>query len=109
MPKYTVRPGFTFGASKQHKPGDTVELTEQEAAGFLDKLELAEDTKPSEGSGNVTVGGLIMSPALSNAEKQLEAETGHDVVQTGNEPPTFVETDAPAPGTDSLKGKSKGK
>lgn len=36
------------------------------------------------------------TPAKS-VEKQLEAETGHDVVKTGNEPPTFVETDAPAP------------
>lgn len=29
-------------------------------------------------------------------EKQLEAETGHDVVKTGSNPPTFVETDKPA-------------
>lgn len=26
-------------------------------------------------------------------EQQLEAETGHDVVQTGDNPPTYVETD----------------
>lgn len=38
-----------------------------------------------------------------NPEAQLEAETGHDVVQTGTEPPTFVETDKPAP-----KAKAKG-
>jgi hypothetical protein len=36
------------------------------------------------------------TPAKS-IEKQLEAETGHDVVRTGNQPPTFAETDAPAP------------
>jgi hypothetical protein len=30
---------------------------------------------------------------LKAVEKQLEAETGHDVVQTGANPPTFVETD----------------
>lgn len=33
----------------------------------------------------------------SGPEAQLEAETGHDVVKTGKEPPTFVETDKPAP------------
>jgi hypothetical protein len=37
-----------------------------------------------------------------DVEQQLEAETGHDVVQTGDEPPTYVETDKPAP-----KGRSR--
>lgn len=31
------------------------------------------------------------------AEKQLEAETGKNFVKTGDVPPTFAETDAPAP------------
>lgn len=39
MAKYRVRPGFTHGAVDQHKAGAVVELTEEEAAGFLDKLE----------------------------------------------------------------------
>lgn len=38
MPIYQVRPGYTHGARRQYKAGDKVELTEQEAAGFLDKL-----------------------------------------------------------------------
>lgn len=33
---------------------------------------------------------------LQEVEAQLEAETSHDVVQSGTEPPTFVETDKPA-------------
>lgn len=37
---YRVRPGFRHGKDKQFGPGDTVELTAEEAAGFLDKLEL---------------------------------------------------------------------
>lgn len=41
---------------------------------------------------------LDAPPVGTDPEKQLEAETGHDVVQTGTEPPTFVETDKPAPG-----------
>lgn len=40
MARYRVRPGFRFGAYDQHGPGTVVELTEAEAAGFRDKLEL---------------------------------------------------------------------
>jgi hypothetical protein len=36
---YQVRDGFRFGMRKQYAPGDTLTLTEGEAAGFLDKLE----------------------------------------------------------------------
>lgn len=47
MPIYEVRPGCTHGALNQHKAGDRVELTAEEAAGFLDKLlEAAEDAPP---------------------------------------------------------------
>ncbi len=38
--QYRVRPGFHHGAQGQYGPGAVVELTEAEAAGFLDKLEL---------------------------------------------------------------------
>lgn len=41
MPRYRVKPGFRHGRNKQYGPGDTVELTEREARGFLDKLEYA--------------------------------------------------------------------
>ena len=40
MEKYRVRPGMRHGANKEHGPGDIVELTKEEASGFLDKLEL---------------------------------------------------------------------
>lgn len=39
MPQYTVRPGCEHGAGKRYKAGDVVELSEAEAAPFLDKLE----------------------------------------------------------------------
>lgn len=39
MPIYRVKPGFLHGAGNQYKPGDIVDLTPPEAAGFLDKLE----------------------------------------------------------------------
>jgi len=45
MKKYVVKPGFTFGAQDQFKPGDIVELYEPEAVGFLDKLELYVEPK----------------------------------------------------------------
>jgi hypothetical protein len=41
--------------------------------------------------------GRLPMPRLRGVEKQLEAETGHNVKQTSAEPPTFVETDEPAP------------
>jgi hypothetical protein len=34
---------------------------------------------------------------LQTVEAELEAETGHDVVKTGDDPPSFVETDKPKP------------
>lgn len=46
MPSYRVRPGVRFGAAKQHGPGDVVELSEEEAKGFLDKLELVREPDP---------------------------------------------------------------
>lgn len=38
--QYRVRPGFRFGAFDELGPGDVVELTDGEAQGFRDKLEL---------------------------------------------------------------------
>jgi hypothetical protein len=51
-------------------------------------------------------GGQTAKPKaddLAQVEQQLEAETGSDVVKTGDDPPTFVETDKP------VKPSSKGK
>jgi hypothetical protein len=42
MAQYRVKPGFTFGWDDRHGAGAVVELTEAEARGFLDKLELVE-------------------------------------------------------------------
>ena len=39
---YQVKPGFRFGMLNELGEGDTVELTEAEAAGFRDKLRLVE-------------------------------------------------------------------
>lgn len=45
MPKYRVRPGFRHGIGKKYGPGDILTLTEQDAIGFLDKLERVEEPK----------------------------------------------------------------
>jgi len=45
---YRVRPGCAFGAFKQYGPGATVELTEDEASGFLDKVVLVKDAAGNE-------------------------------------------------------------
>lgn len=45
--QYRVRAGVRFGKGKEFGPGDVVELTAEEAAGFLDKLELVDVVLPS--------------------------------------------------------------
>lgn len=45
MATYQIKPGFTFGVNRLQHP-ETVELTEAEASGFLDKLELVAEVKP---------------------------------------------------------------
>ena len=46
--KYVVREGMRFGANNQYGPGDEVELTPDEAAGFLDKLQPVKGGRVSE-------------------------------------------------------------
>jgi hypothetical protein len=43
--KYKVKPGMVFGHNPEYKAGEEVELTEKEAAGFLDILEPADAPK----------------------------------------------------------------
>jgi len=45
MAKYRVKPGFRHGAGKRFGPGEIVELSPQDAEGFLDKLELVPETE----------------------------------------------------------------
>lgn len=47
MPVYRVKPGVRHGPFDKYGPGDLVEHTEAEAAGFLDKLELVEEAPPA--------------------------------------------------------------
>lgn len=64
MPTYRVKPGHRFGVGKAKGPGDLVELTTAEAAGFLDKLELVEVTKDEPKPGDLAVvGGEAGTPA----------------------------------------------
>jgi hypothetical protein len=44
---YVVKEGQTWGTNPELEAGDTVELTEAEAAGFEDKLEPADAPKAS--------------------------------------------------------------
>lgn len=60
---YRVKPGQRFGVGKRLGPGDTVQLTEAEAQGFLDKLELVPELLQS--------GGLVVNP-----NGDLAGETG---------------------------------
>lgn len=53
MAIYMVKAGRRFGIENQHGPGDKVELSPQEAAGFLDKLSgpLAEEVALRQAQG----------------------------------------------------------
>ena len=52
--QYRVRAGVRFGKLKQYGPGDVVEMTAEEAAGFLDKLELVDVVLPVAASSSAT-------------------------------------------------------
>lgn len=72
MPTYRVKPGFTHGASDQYKAGDTVELTEAEAAGFLDKLELAKGGKKAKSDEDAQPTTLRAAIAAASDDELLE-------------------------------------
>lgn len=87
MPTYRVRPKFTHGAFNQYKAGDRVVLTEQEAAGFLDKLELVEEVAPgltlaSGGDGLLLPSELAKLPKSPDASAGQPTPTGTDAGQT---------------------------
>jgi len=52
--KYRVRPGMTHGLSDQYTEGDIVEMTEEEARPFLDKLEPVRPTEGEEQTEQMT-------------------------------------------------------
>lgn len=57
MAEYQVKTGQRFGAQNQYGPGDKVLLSPEEAAGFLDKLELVPLPNPPQGEGTVDGSG----------------------------------------------------
>jgi hypothetical protein len=64
MATWRVRPGFTFGAFNQHGPGALVELSEFEAAGFLDKLETADSAPPPAEPVTISESAVVGGDAL---------------------------------------------
>ncbi len=56
--QYRVRPGFRFGPFDELGPGDVVELTDVEAKGFTDKVELV-----------VEVAATLTDPTLDDPKK----------------------------------------
>jgi hypothetical protein len=61
---YKVKEGQVWGSNPELKEGETVELTEKEAAGFEDKLEPVEGTPPAppEGAGSRAQGAPGAAP-----------------------------------------------
>lgn len=74
-----------IGSIRHRTPGVEQTMRIEALADNLEAL-VKLQSKPSKTDGD-----------LKQMEQQLEAETGHDVVKTSDNPPTFVETDKPAP------------
>ena len=60
--QYRVKEGQHHGRLRQYGPGDVVELTETEAAGFLDKLVLVEEAPALESSEPIEDSGDYLMP-----------------------------------------------
>ena len=74
---YRVKPGHRFGLGKALGPGDTVQLTEAEAQGFLDKLELVPEVKRGE---------LVVNPTGDPKAAEDEAGDTDDSTEKTEEP-----------------------
>lgn len=78
--QYRVRPGFHHGVRSQYGPGDVVEMTPAEAAGFLDKLEPVSpipDSSRKDGDGGAPDNGekAVSKSALKWLEEnQIELD-----------------------------------
>ncbi len=81
--RYRVKPGHKFGVGKKHQAGDIVRLTEYEAQGFLDKLDLVEDEPQPMALANGVAGdpGLENKPAPDTDEDSALLNTGAPVPQ----------------------------
>lgn len=74
---YRVKPGMRYGAHDEFGPGDLVELTEYEAAGHLDKLELVvEEPKTPELEKPKGKGGKSGKGKAPEPDAQKEPEAG---------------------------------
>jgi hypothetical protein len=88
MSEFRVKPGLYFGYANQYGPGAVVILTDEEAAGFLDKLELvtAPVEEPSAPTGwgdldakivaSLEAAGLTPAAVPTMADDALLAITG---------------------------------
>lgn len=95
---YRVKPGCVFGAYRQYAPGATVELTEAEAGGFLDALELVarapsgDDLSPGGGEGTVLDGP-------DQSENDEAAALSALTIAQLKELPEYAELENPKPRT----------
>lgn len=73
--KYVVRPGFTHGFREQYKPGDVVELSDEEYVGLEDKLVLVTNANAVEsatGEPNTPVSDL----KITDGERKVLSDAG---------------------------------
>lgn len=85
MNKFRVKRNMRFGKDNEYGPGDNVVLSVEEAAGFLDKLELVVDE------------GEVTAPSLDDATINKIADAGTKLFETLKQlQPPVTETTTPA-------------
>jgi hypothetical protein len=90
MPQYRVRPGFHHGVGKKYGPSDILTLTEQDAIGFLDKLERVEETAPvpADKRAGESDSAVASEPTLQFWQEPAGSLTGTMVVTIAASPTT---------------------
>jgi hypothetical protein len=71
MAIFRVKAGFRFGAENQYGPGDNIELSVEEAEGFLDKLELRQAQLPVTELAEVTGDSLSTIEPWNGLEAKI--------------------------------------
>lgn len=90
---YRVKDGQTWGMNPELQAGDTVELTEKEAASFLDKLELADGSGGQQGTPTQ---GQLPAGAVSATTETVQPPVVDDSGPEGSPSRTGVPKRPPA-------------
>jgi hypothetical protein len=107
MPQYRVRPGFRHGVGKKYGPGDILTLAEQDAIGFLDKLERVEEPKKEVPPVPLVVQEKASEPTLQFWQEPAGTLTNTAAVTLGTVPVAPISPPTNAVDFAAIKGISE--